>query len=300
SMFKIPFTKAQGAGNDFLIVEDAPETGLPSPEWRRRICDRRYGVGADGLLWLSVPSTQAGADADLRIFNSDGGEAEISGNGTRCAAAFLAETGRCKKQLAIHTGAGLKKLTLIRGEENHFVFEMAMGAPILAAALIPFHPHPPAPVAEPIVGFQLPLPSGPQAVTVTSMGNPHCSVSVEHFDWDWEALGAEIEGHSFFPRRTNAEFYRVHSRHEIEVRYWERGVGPTFSSGTGSCAAAAAAILGGQAESPVTVKTVAGDLQVRWEKDGIYLTGPAEIVCRGEFLCGREHSGMPAAAQTGR
>ena len=104
-MFKIPFTKAQGAGNDFLIVEDAPETGLPSPEWRRRICDRRYGVGADGLLWLSVPSTQAGADADLRIFNSDGGEAEISGNGTRCAAAFLAETGRCKKQLAVCAGS---------------------------------------------------------------------------------------------------------------------------------------------------------------------------------------------------
>ncbi|MCH7978638.1 MAG: hypothetical protein IH935_06630, partial [Acidobacteria bacterium] len=97
----------------------------------------------------------------------------------------------------------------------------------------------------------------------------------------------------------NVEFYRVHSRHEIEVRYWERGVGPTFSSGTGSCAAAAAAILGGQAESPVTVKTVAGDLQVRWEKDGIYLTGPAEIVCRGEFLCGREHSSAPAATQTG-
>ena len=299
-MFKIPFTKTQGAGNDFLILEASSETDLPALEWRRRICDRRYGVGADGLVWLSVPSAKAGADADLRIFNSDGGEAEISGNGTRCAAAFLAETGRCKKQLAIHTGAGLKKLTLLHRDENHFVFEMAMGAPILAAASIPFQPHPPEPVAEPVVGFQLPLPSGPQAVTVTSMGNPHCSVLVEHFDWDWETLGAEMEGHSYFPRRTNVEFYRVCTRHEIEVRYWERGVGPTFSSGTGSCAAAAAAILGRQAESPVTVKTVAGDLQVRWEKDGIYLTGPAEIVCRGEFFCGKEHAGAPAATQTGR
>ena len=298
SMFKIPFTKAQGAGNDFLIVEAAPEARLPSPAWRRQICDRHYGVGADGLLLLSVPGTEAGADADLKIFNSDGGEAEISGNGTRCAAAFLVEAGRCRDRLAIHTGAGLKRLTLTHRDGNHFVFEMAMGAPILSAASIPFHP--PSPVAEPVVGFQLLLSSGPQTVTVTSLGNPHCSVPVEHFAWDWEALGAEMEGHPFFPRRTNVEFYRVLSRHEVEVRYWERGVGSTLSSGTGSCAAAAAAILGHRVESPVTVKTAAGDLQVRWEKDGIYLTGPAEIVCRGEFLCGTEHSGVPAATQTGR
>jgi diaminopimelate epimerase len=116
------------------------------------------------------------------------------------------------------------------------------------------------------------------------MGNPHCSLAVDDFDWDWRSCGREIESHPFFPRRTNAEFYRPLSSHEIAVRYWERGVGETLSSGTGSCAAAVAAILNGDAKSPVTVRTQAGDLPVRWEKEGVILTGPAEILCEGEFF----------------
>jgi diaminopimelate epimerase len=292
-MLRIPFIKAQGAGNDFLIVENGPEAPLPSEEWRRRVCDRRYGVGADGMLFLTVPSSQPGADADLRIFNSDGGEVEISGNGTRCAAAFLVETGRAGPQLVIRTGAGLKRLQLISRQENQFVFEMAVGTPTYSAPLIPFYPASQASVPEPIVGFELPLASGPRKVTVTSMGNPHCSVAVEHFDWDWKVLGAEIEKHPYFPSRTNVEFYRPVSRHEIEVRFWERGVGPTLSSGTGSCAAAVAAMLARQAESPVTVRTLAGDLAVRREKEEIILTGPAEIICQGEFFGGEVLPGGP-------
>ena len=283
-MLRIPFIKAQGAGNDFLIVETSPEAPLPTLEWRRRICDRHYGVGADGILFLTVPASHPGEDADLRLFNSDGGEVEISGNGTRCAAAFLVETGRAGPQLVIRTGAGPKRLQLISRQEKQFVFEMAVGTPVLSARLIPFQP--PATVLEPIVGFALPLASGPRKVTVTSMGNPHCSVAVEDFDWDWKALGAEIEQHPYFPKRTNVEFYRPVSRHEIEVRFWERGVGVTLSSGTGSCAAAVAAMLARQAESPVTVRTLAGDLAVRRENDEIILRGPAEIICQGEFFGG--------------
>ena len=282
SMFRIPFTKAQGTGNDFLILEASPDLTLPSQECRQHMCDRRCGVGADGILFLSVPGS-AGAEADLRVFNSDGGEAEISGNGTRCAAAYLLQTGRCPgPRLHIQTPAGLKTLALVSRDENRFVLEMAMGLPILTAAAIPFQP--PAPVAEPIVGFPLPLSSGLETVTITSMGNPHCSLAVASFDWDWKSLGAEIEAHRFFPRRTNVEFYRVLSRHEIEVRFWERGVGQTLSSGTGSCAAAVAAILNQQVESPVTVRTLAGDLLVHWQPEGVFLTGPAEMVCRGEFF----------------
>jgi diaminopimelate epimerase len=116
------------------------------------------------------------------------------------------------------------------------------------------------------------------------MGNPHCSIAVEDFDWDWRACGKEIETHPFFPRRTNVEFYRVLSRHAIEVRYWERGVGETLSSGTGSCAAAVAAILNQQAETPITVRTVGADLLVRWDRDGVFLTGPAEITFSGEVF----------------
>jgi len=263
-------------------VEGIPERLLPSAEQRRRVCDRRYGVGADGIAFLAVPGNKPGVDADLRLFNSDGGEAEISGNGTRCAAAYLVEKGCNRTSMTIGTLAGAKKLRLISRNANRFEFEMAMGSPIFHAAAIPFQP--PARVAEPIVGFALPLSTGQRTVTITSMGNPHCSVAVEDFDWDWRSCGREMEQHPFFPRRTNVEFYRTLSNHEIEVRFWERGVGETPSSGTGSCAAAVAAILNDHAESPVTVGTPGGDLLVRWEPDGVFLTGPAEITLQGEIL----------------
>jgi diaminopimelate epimerase len=158
---------------------------------------------------------------------------------------------------------------------------MSMGAPIFSPATIPFAP--PGRVNEPVVGFVLPVSSGSRRVTVTSMGNPHCSIEVEHFDWDWRSCGREIESHPFFPNRTNVEFYRVVSPHAIEVRYWERGVGETLSSGTGSSAAAVAAILNERVKSPVSIHTPGGELQADWRKDGVLLTGPAEITFRGEF-----------------
>ena len=281
-MVRIPFTKFQGAGNDFLILEGTPERLIPSPKELQRLCDRRFGVGADGIVFLSVPGGGTGVDADLRLFNSDGGEAEISGNGTRCAAAYLAMKGVSSNPLAIRTQAGLKTLRLISHHANQWEFEMSMGAPILAPKEIPFLPS--TAVPEPVVGYSLPLASGTRRVTVTSMGNPHCSIEVNDFDWDWRSCGREIETHPFFPRRTNVEFYRVISRHSIEVRFWERGVGETLSSGTGSSAAAVAAILNHQAESPVTVRTVGGDLAVRWDGAGVFLTGPAEITFHGELF----------------
>lgn len=279
-MTSFRFTKTQGAGNDFLIVEGSSEL-LATAEARRRFCDRRYGAGGDGVIFLAVPGSEPGVDADLRIFNSDGGEAEISGNGTRCAAAYLAHNTGSNAALHLRTLAGVKQLRLVSRQGRSFTFEMHMGKPILEAALIPFCP--PRPVAEPVVEWELPLAHGARKVTITSMGNPHCSVAVENFDWDWRACGREIEQHPFFPKRTNVEFYRPLSRHAIEARYWERGVGETNSSGTGSSAAAVAAILSGEAQSPVEVHTVAGVLPVRWEADGVYLTGPAEIVFHGEY-----------------
>ena len=283
-MIRIPFTKAHGAGNDFLVLESGAQTLLDSAELRQRICDRHYGVGADGILFLSVPGTNA--DADLRIFNSDGGEVEISGNGTRCAAAYLIDGARVKDEFTIRTGAGLKTLTLVSHNENLFEFEMTMGAPVLDPITIPFHPPGVASLKSPVVGFELPLSTGLRKATVTSMGNPHCSIRVDDYDWDWKALGAEIEHHPYFPNRTNIEFYRVLSQHEIEVRYWERGVGFTLSSGTGSCGASVAAILNKYVESPVMVKTLAGDLVVRWESNGVVLSGPAEIISKGEYFAG--------------
>ena len=233
------------------------------------------------MLLLTVPGTE-GADADLRIFNNDGGEAEISGNGTRCAAAWLVEARGMGQQLAIRTGAGLKHLALLARAAHRFSFEMEMGKPVFSASAIPFRPG--SVVPEPIVDFALPLADGTRRVTVTSMGNPHCSLLVESLDWDWQVLGAKIERHPFFPNRTNVEFCRVVSKHAIEVRFWERGVGMTLSSGTGSCAAAVAAILNQKAASPVSVRTLAGELIVRWDPAGVFLTGPAEIICQGEYF----------------
>lgn len=257
----IPFTKAHGAGNDFLLTwaEKVPAGNLP--EIAQAICNRHTGVGADG--WMLV------RDTTIRLFNSDGSEAGISGNGTRCAAALLIDSGRAQNELTITTGAGPKHLSLIERKGRHFLFEMDMGIPVVDLGN---------------VRYLLPLRTGPQEVTILDVGNPQCAVFVNHFPDDWKALGAEIEGHPHFPKRTNVSFVRVTGQHTIEVRFYERGAGPTLSSGTGSTGAAAAAILRKVAASPVRVLTEAGEsLNLRWD-DSIYLTGPAEIVATGEFF----------------
>lgn len=281
-MASFRFTKTQGAGNDFLIIE-GPLDLLPTAQAKQRFCDRHYGAGGDGVIFVSRSGGAPGVDANLRIFNSDGGEAEISGNGTRCAAAYLLSTAGSESDLTVETVAGVKRLKFVAREGNEYRFDMHMGKPILDAPAIPFRPG--RDVAAPIVGIELPLAGGSsKRATITSMGNPHCSITVENFDWDWRACGREIERHPWFPNRTNIEFYRPVSKHSIEVRYWERGVGETNSSGTGSSAAAVASILNGHTESPVDVITPAGTLPVRWEADGVYLSGPAEIIFHGEYL----------------
>ncbi len=257
----IPFTKAHGAGNDFLLTwaDQVPAVDLPSTA--RAICDRHTGIGADG--WILI------LDSTIRLFNADGSEPEMSGNGTRCAAALLIEAGRAVDQVTIQTGAGPKHLRLLRRDGRRFWFEMNMGSPKFDAGQIRCH---------------IPLSSGAQEVTILDVGNPQCVVFVESFPQNWEALGAEIEGHPQFRKRTNVSFVRVIDTHTIETRFYERGAGVTLSSGTGSTGAAVASILRKVATSPVTVQTAAGELlQLRWD-DSVYLTGPAELIGAGEFF----------------
>jgi diaminopimelate epimerase len=256
----IPFIKAHGAGNDFLLSWADRVPAGDWPAWARAICNRHTGIGADG--WIVM------RDSTIRLFNSDGSEAEISGNGTRCAAALLIDSGLAASQVTITTGAGPKHLRLIERSGRRFVFEMDMGRPV-------FHEHQ--------VHFPLPLRNGPREVTILDVGNPQCAVLVDVFPPEWEAIGAEIEAHPHFPKRTNVSFVRPVDPHTIEVRFYERGVGVTLSSGTGSTGAAVAAILRKVVASPVSVLTDAGEpLRVRWD-DSVYLTGPAEIVGAGEF-----------------
>lgn len=264
---KVPFVKAHGAGNDFLLTwqREAPSTDLTA--FARAICSRRTGVGADG--WYLVDPESRPHDAAVKLWNSDGSRAELSGNGTRCAAAMLIEAGLAGPEVRILTGAGPRALRLLERAGLRFRFEMELGRPAWR---------------DEEIRFRLPLKRGAADATILNVGNPQCAVFIDQFPPAWQEIAAEIEGHSRFPERTNVSLVRVLDEHTLEARFFERGAGETLSSGTGSAGAAVAAILRRVAASPVRVLTAAGPLEVRWEPGGvIFQTGPAEIVARGEY-----------------
>lgn len=263
----IPFTKAHGALNDFLLTWASEAPAEESIERAAiAICHRYSGVGADG--WLLVRPPAEGRPAAIRLLNSDGSEPEISGNGTRCAAAFLADAGLVGTDIPIQTGAGLKHLRLMERDGLSFSFEMNMGAPR---------------IAEGGLRYTLPVSSGPRECTILEVGNPQCAFFVDDFDFDWKALGAEVERHPHFPNRTNVSFVKVVDRRTIDVRFFERGAGFTMSSGTGSTGAFLASVSRGLIDTIATVQTLAGPLAFRVEGENVLMQGPAEIVARGEF-----------------
>jgi diaminopimelate epimerase len=280
------FTKFHALGNDFLIVDLDEAAMLEEPSGlARRICDRHTGVGADGLLLISVRDRTRG-EVHFRIFNADGSEAEISGNGLRCAAAYLYSQQKIDPPtVRFETVTGLRECRLIERNQSVYLIKIEMGVPKLGSKDIPFDdgaPH------ERIVDYPLMINRKTYPVTVVSMGNPHCSLFVDQFASriEWLEIGREIECHPFFPNRTNVEFVRLVGRDEIEVLFWERGVGETLSSGSGSCAAAVASILKGLVGRKVTVRTSMGSLLVEWPADDARVdqTGPAEFAFVGSFL----------------
>ncbi len=249
---RIPFTKAHGCGNDFLIVEGvASDFGSPNG-LARAMCDRHNGVGADGLYFLR--------GREVHLYNSDGSPATLSGNGTRCVAAYIVmkESVEAGAIIRIETGAGPRELTLIGRARNVCHFEMNLG---------------PVTVKD-----------GPEGSFDVAIGNPQCVNIVESFDFDWQARGATLEYHPHYPDRTNVEFVRGVDRHTIAIRIWERGAGWTLSSGTGAAASAVAAVHAGIADYPLTIETEGGALVVKKTTEGdILLMGPAEIVAEGVF-----------------
>jgi diaminopimelate epimerase len=257
----VPFTKASACGNDFLIinVQHAP---ADLAALTRQMCDRHNGVGADGVEWL-LPSS--GADAAIRLINADGSEAEISGNGTRCVAAYLVANG-AGPTLRIATGAGIKQCALISHSDHSFEFETAMGPPT---------------VGKP---FSVKISNKEIIGTPVSMGNPHFVIFVQDFPLTWQVEAAEIQKQKTFKEGVNVEFVRVSGPNAIEVRFFERGVGETQSSGTGSCASAVAAIAAGRVRSPLSVSAPGGIQTVRWDGAEVFLRGAAKIVCKGEFF----------------
>lgn len=263
-MTEIAFSKLHGAENDFLLtwVEDA--AGITDlPEAARRICARNTGIGGDG--WMLVERTPSGLH--IRLFNSDGSEAEISGNGTRCAAAFALLKGAASgPDVTIVTGAGAKHLRLLERRGRNFLFEMDMGEPNMEE-----------------LHARLTLNAQAFDATILNVGNPQCAIFVAEFPANWRELGREAERHPRFPRGSNVSFVHVLDRHTLDVRFFERGAGETRSSGTGTTGAAAAAILRDVCESPVEIRTPAGVLRLRWE-GSIFLTGPVELVGEGRFF----------------
>lgn len=256
----VPFTKASACGNDFLII-DGMYAQPDLAAFSRRICDRHQGVGADGVEWL-LPAPDA--DVHARLFNADGSEAEISGNGTRCVAAWICAEQR-KEKINVNTAAGLKSCSLTARSENQYEFEIAMGTPQ--------------------VGDEFPIKLAFTEIRgiPVSMGNPHYVVFMKEFTAGWRADAAEIASHHDFKHGINVEFVTISDSGNIDVRFFERGVGETQSSGTGSCAAAVAAISGSKAESPVRVHCPGGLQTVRWEGQ-VFLRGTAQLICRGEFF----------------
>ncbi len=261
---RVPFVKASGAGNDFLIVreEDAPGD---LPAFAKMICDRTNGIGADGVELVSALKGGA-ADVKARLINSDGSEAEISGNGTRCVAAYWSASHK-SSNVRVLTGAGVRTCLLLKREGARFEFEMNMGA---------------ASVHDEENMF---LEEGAVTGWPVDMGNPHFVVFVRSFDFSWQRVGGEIQAHSSrFPNGTNVEFVFKRGEHEVETRFFERGAGETKSSGTGSCAAAAASIVSGRCVSPVEVVAAGGTQTVRVENGDFCLQGPAHLIGEGEFF----------------
>jgi len=256
----VPFVKAHACGNDFLII-DSGYAPADIAEFSRHICDRHYGVGADGVEWL-FPDQEV--DIHARLYNADGSLAEISGNGTRCVGAHLVAELK-KEKILIRTDAGVKTCVLAARTGSRYEFETAMGEPEVKDE------------------FSIKVASGQVRGVPVSMGNPHFVVFVPEFSPHWQAEGAEIGGYENFKQGMNVEFVIARDKENIEVRFFERGVGETQSSGTGSCASAVAAIATKKTGSPLRVHAPGGMQIVRWEKE-VFLRGPAEIICRGDYF----------------
>ena len=273
---RLRFTKMQGAGNDFVVVDATREPFALGREQLRFLADRRFGVGCDQILVVEPPD-DSDIDFRYRIFNADGGEVQQCGNGARCFVRFVHDRGLTgRSEIRVGTAAGV----IVPRLEADGSVTVNMGAPILEPASVPFVAEGRAPVhALEVAGQRL-------EVGVVSMGNPHAVLLVDDVDTALvEVLGPAIESHVRFPERVNAGFMQVLDKHRIRLRVYERGAGETLACGTGACAAVVSGVLRGLLDSPVTVLARGGTLLIRWAGEGqpVLMTGPAERVFDGEI-----------------
>jgi diaminopimelate epimerase len=279
------FTKFHGFGNDYLVIESHELIGIDNlGEFARGICDRHYGAGADGIAIVAKAQT-AGADFNVRIFNPDGSQANLSGNGTRCAAAYLhfAELWS-EAELRLDTRSGIVRYVLREKlGKGKYLFDSELGEPRFDSASVPILTDIPLPR---VVDYPLPVGDETYQITALQMGNPNCCLFVDNFDsLDWRLIGKAIENHPQFPERTNVVFVRVLDRQTVELRIWERGVGETTASGTCSCAGAVAAMLRADTDRLIRVLMPGGEARIHWREDGqVVISGTAAVVYNAEWL----------------
>ncbi|MFZ5644473.1 MAG: diaminopimelate epimerase [Bacillota bacterium] len=278
------FLKVHGLGNDFVLADAREEKDIPAEkdklaELAVKVCHRYFGIGADGLVLVK---TSGRADIFMQIFNSDGSEAEMCGNVIRCVARYMYEKGEVRgNSLQIETLAGIIVPEIIDSTKSDFSVRVDMGEPVLERSLIPMEGEP-----GPVVGDPLRVGENTFTVSAVSMGNPHCVIFVKDIEKVPLAVwGSKIENHPAFPRKTNVEFIQIVSKEEVIMRVWERGAGQTLACGTGACAAVVACVLNGLTGRKVKVSLNAGSLLIEWNKENnrVYMTGPAEVVFRGEY-----------------
>ena len=274
------FVKYHGVGNDFILIDGMSSQAAISPTQAIRLCDRHFGIGADGVI-LALPSTTA--DCRMLLYNSDGSEAEMCGNGLRCLVRFVWDEGLIRKtELAVETPAGLKCARLAAQDDRVIEISVEMGSPLLLASDVPT-----TLVAPTVSAVEAPLvvDDATWHVTALNTGVPHCVIFVADAEAiSWRTLGPRIAAHPAFPQKTNVMFTQVVARDRLFVRPWERGAGPTCACGTGACAAAVAAVLTGRTERDVQVTLPGGALRIQWDagSNRIMMTGPAERVFVGE------------------
>ena len=277
---EIEFTKYHGLGNDFILIDNRADTQpIITSEQAVQLCARHFGIGADGVIF-ALPGEDAG-DYTMRIFNSDGSEPEMCGNGIRCLAQFIAdlEGAEAKSEYRIHTLAGV----MIPRLEGEGKVKVDMGMPQLLAAQIPTTL---AQAEQKVIAVPMQVAGQSWEVTCVSMGNPHCITFVEDVAAiPIEIIGPQFEHHPVFPQRTNTEFIQVVRPDYLKMRVWERGAGVTLACGTGACAAVVAGVLTGKSDRKATVELPGGCLEIEWAQQDqrVYMTGPAERVFRGKL-----------------
>ena len=274
------FTKMNGCGNDYVYINGFVEKVENPKELAKKVSDRHFGIGSDGLILIVPPDK---ADFCMRMFNADGSEGEMCGNGIRCVAKYVYDHKMTDKtEISVETKAGIKYLDLTVEDEKVTKVKVDMGEPILEPKKIPVRSEKKRVVNEPIA-----VAEKAWNMTCVSMGNPHAVVFVEDTgSLEIEKYGPLFENHELFPNRTNTEFVQVLNRNEINMRVWERGSGETLACGTGTCASVVACILNGYTDEKVLVHLLGGDLEIEYEKttNHVFMTGPAETVFEGELL----------------